>query len=355
MQRRTIPECLPHGINTPNTTLFFGPEQYTLGVAISEAVWNNPCDPMKRPNVVMLARGDGLNYQDGLIGSPLIHFPRNGPVLLIPPDRLAPVVAQEIIRLNPSGQHSPAQVLTIGSLSPMVDVEVTRLGFTVCRINGGNPAATAAMIWDFIGPKENVILTSGEMFEEALPAGGWAAHHGDPILLTCRDQLPRDTAKAIQEKQPDVYILGSCRTISERVETLVRELTCGFVDRIGGMNPFEVSVNFTRYQSPTKKFGWGIRERRGWSFRFSRYDDWTSAVNGNPLSHMGKHSPLLLIDPQSIPPAVKEYLLSVNPVHQEPEPPFMHGFIVGINGTILCPVQLELDSLLETVREHGPM
>jgi hypothetical protein len=49
------------------------------------------------------------------------------------------------------------------------------------------------------------------------------------------------------------------------------------------------------------------------------------------------------------------YLLSVNPIHQEPEPPFMHGFIAGINGSILCPIQWELDSLLETVRGHEEM
>jgi putative cell wall-binding protein len=310
---------------------------------------------MMHPNAVIIARGDGLNYQEALISSPLTHFPRNGPVLLTPPDNLSPVVAQEIVRLCPTGHNSPAQVITIGSLSPNIDQEITRLGFTVCRINGGDPAATAVMIWDVLGPRDNVILTSGETFEEALPAGGWAAHHGDPILLTCRDQLPMMTARAIQEHQPDVYILGSERTISRRVEAMVRDLTYGFVDRIGGNTPAEVSVNFTRYKSPTRKFGWDVRDRRGWSFRFSRLDDWTSALNGDPLSHMGKHSPLLLIDPNEVSQVVRQYIISVNPIHPEPKPPFMHGFIVGINGSILCPVQLDLDSLLETVKDHGEM
>jgi hypothetical protein len=67
---------------------------------------------------------------------------------------------------------------------------------------------------------------------------------------------------------------------------------------------------------------------------------------------MGKHSPLLVIQPNAIPELIREYILSVNSIHKEPEPPFMHGYIVGFTGTITCNVQWELDSLLEIVRGH---
>lgn len=70
---------------------------------------------------------------------------------------------------------------------------------------------------------------------------------------------------------------------------------------------------------------------------------------------LGKHSSLLLIRPETLPEAVREYIATVNPAHPEPKPPYMHGFIVGINGSIACPVQLELDNLLESVREHGTL
>lgn len=343
--------CLPLTDNTPNTTRFYGYDQYQTGVAVSEAVWNNPAAPMKHPGAVVLARGDGLNFQDALISSPLMHFPRNAPVLFTEPNILNPIVRQEIIRLNPTGKGSPAQVLTIGSLSPLIDEEIRRLGFTVCRINGGDPVNTAVQIWNMIGPKQNVMLVSGERFEEALPAGGWAAHMEDPILLTGIDYLPLVTAQAIKQNQPNVYIIGSDRSISYRIEEEVRSLTGGFVDRISGTDPFEVAVNFTKYKSPKGDFGWNVNEKKGWSFRFSRFDQWYGSINGNPLSHMGKHSPLLLLHPQAIPMVVADYIKSVNPVHQEPKPPFMHGFLVGNVYDISCPVQWHLDTLLETVME----
>lgn len=364
-QINTVPSCLPFTANTPNTTVFQGDSPYETGAAVSNSVWNNPDDPMKRPGAVILARGDGLNYQEALISSPLIHFPRNGPVLLTDPDRLNPITTQTLLRLKPTGKNSPAQVIVVGSLPATIGYEVQQLGFTVCRINGGGPAATASIIWDFLGPKRNVILVSGENFEEtpgetpgetsgeALLAGGWSAHMGDPILLTGRNSLPKVTAEAIRRKQPNVFILGSPKTISPEVEEQIHDLTYGLVERISGTDPFEVAVNFTRYKSPKGDFGWGITKKQGWSFRFSRFDDWTSAINGNPLSHMGKHSPLLLIRPETLPESVKRYITAVNPVHEEPKPPFMHGFIVGITGSIACPVQLELDNLLETVREMG--
>jgi hypothetical protein len=223
----------------------------------------------------------------------------------------------------------------------------------VYRINGGDPAATAVMVWDALGKMDRAVLTSGETFEEALPAGGWAAYYGDPILLTSQDQLPMITANAIKVNQPDIYILGSEKTVSRRVQIQVRELTGGFVDRIGGNTPAEVSVNFTRYKSPTKRFGWGVGDCRGWSFRFSRSDDWASALTGNSLSHMGKPLPLLLINPNSVSPVVRQYITSVNSIHSESKPLFMHGYIVGIYGSILCPVQLDLNGLLEPVRNGG--
>lgn len=350
MNYATIPSCFPFTENTSNTTVFHGMDQYQTAVAVANAVWN-PADTMKRPNVVILVRGDGCNYQDALISSSLIHFPRNGPVLFTEPYYLNPVTLNAIVRFRPSGANSPAQVITVGSLSPAIDFQVKELGFSVFHINGGNPAVTATLIWDLIGTRQDVILTSGENFTECTPAGGWAAHMGDPILLSWRDYLPKETAQAIRQKRPNVYILGSTKTISESIEQEVRCLTTGLVERISGTNPFEVAVNFTKYKSSRGDFGWNIRTKKGWSFRFSRYDDWAAALSGNPFSHMGKHSPLLLIDPRSVPDSVRNYLISVNPHHPKPEPPYMHGFIVGIDTSIACSVQSELDDLLETVME----
>ncbi len=345
--------CLPYTRDTPNTTRIEGIDQYIAAMAVSEAVWNNPADPMKHPGTVILARGDGTKYQDALIGAPLIHFPHNGPVLLTEPDMLIPAVEQEMMRLNPTGKGSPAQVLLVGSLSPAIDESVRRLGFTACRIDGGDPATTAVMVWQVLGPRRNALLVSGERFEEAVLAGGWAAHMGDPILLTGRDVLPPVTACAIAQTQADVYILGGWQSISPVVEETVRRLTRGFVDRIYGRDAVETAINFTRYSSPTGEFGWDVKDMKGWAFRFSRMDTWYGSIVGNPLSHMGKHAPLLLVPPDCVPPTVSDYILSVNPRHTEPKPPFMHGYLVDIQPGVSYEEQVQLDGLLETVVEHG--
>lgn len=50
-------------------------------------------------------------------------------------------------------------------------------------------------------------------------------------------------------------------------------------------------------------------------------------------------------------PRVRDYTLSVNLRHTEPESPFMHGYVVGPPGEVACPVQFELEVLLRTVIE----
>ena len=60
---------LPFTEDTPNTTRIMGRDQYETGMAASQAVWANPSDPVMRPGAVMLARGDGLFYQDALVSS----------------------------------------------------------------------------------------------------------------------------------------------------------------------------------------------------------------------------------------------------------------------------------------------
>lgn len=194
-----IGRCLPLTGNTPNTTRFQGRDQYETAVAVSQAVWASPADPMMRPGAVILARGDGMCYQDALVSSPLMHFPRNGPVLLTEPTQLSHVVRQEILRLSPTGKSAPAQVLTIGSLSMSVDEEVRRLGFTVCRVGGPDPVATAVAVWDIVGTKRQVMLVSGNASRKPCrpPVGPhtWKTPYSSRAAITCRPPPPAPSGR----------------------------------------------------------------------------------------------------------------------------------------------------------------
>jgi hypothetical protein len=241
--------------------------------------------------------------------------------------------------------------MMVGSLSSSLIKEVKGLGFSVLSIARETPDATAVAIWDVIGLKQDIMLVSMENFEEALPVAGWAAHMGDPILLTFRKVLPPATAMAIRQRQPNVYIIGSEQSISKEVEQAIRGLTAGYVHRIAGIDPVVTAVNFTKYKSPVGMFGWDVNDKNGWAFTLIRNDWWTAAVNGAPLSHMGKHAPILLVNPRFVPPETERFIQSVNPAHREPKPPYMHGFIVGDFNDLSCGVQWHLDDLLETVKE----
>lgn len=298
-----------------------------------------------------------------LTASALTHHPRNGPILLTDPERLDPLVRAEPDRLQPRGVdvalpdgdrdgQRTVEVFLVGDLSPLIERRVQRLGFRTLRLQGDDVFATAARVARFLGPPPTLILVSGETFAEALPAAAWSAHMGTPILFTRRDQLPRVTAETIRAAgNPNVYLVGSERTIAPAVERSVRELTDGVVVRVSGATPAEISVALSRFRSPAGDFGWGITAPAGWGFRFSAVDVWQSAVAGNVFSHLEHHAPLLLVERDRVPGVVEEYILSVNPRHPEPAPPFMHGFVVGPPEEVACAVQFRFDPLLRTVIE----
>ncbi|BAS29284.1 cell wall-binding protein [Limnochorda pilosa] len=358
----TAPRCLPLTSQTTVTTRVAGKDAAATSVATAESGWPEPGIPELRAGVAIVVRGDGSHFQDALVASALMHHPRNGPILFTDPNNLDPIVAAELHRLSPRGVEIPmpddqdrpvgVQVFLVGDLGRLIEQQVQRLGFRTLRLQGDDVFETAALVARLLGPPATLILASGETFVEALPAAAWSAHMGQPVLLTRRDQLPPPTTQTIQTAgNPNVYLVGSERTISAAVERTVRELTEGIVARISGATPAEISVELSRFRSPAGDFGWGITEPAGWGFRFSAVDAWQSAVAGNVFSHLEHHAPLLLVERDRIPGAVEEYIRSVNPRHPEPQPPFMHGFVVGPPEEVACAVQFRLEFLLRTVIE----
>ena len=296
--------------------------------------------------------------------STLVHFPLDGPVLLNPVGSLDQRVRQEIVRLAPAGEGSPAQVFLVGPFSPAVQAAIQSLGLTVQRVGSSDPiqtAVAAAEIRLSVEATRNVTLVSLDDLVWGILAAGWTAHMGDPLLYVHANSIPPATAQFIRNHQPNVYLMGPPAVISRAVLDQVRSLTSGYVARIIGFSPAEVAVNFSRFFAPTNSlYGWGRwspNSGQAFSFlstNFTHLD--LVAPAGSCLSHIGKHTPLLYVEPNSVPDATRDYLMSVNPgpfLVQE-EPPFMHGFVVGNQDVIALHVQLELNDLL-TRGEHMPM
>ncbi|MBU5313498.1 cell wall-binding repeat-containing protein [Tissierella carlieri] len=334
---------------TLNTVRICGCTPNENAIKVSNIVYAD-----KPPNAIILVAEE--KWQDAFAATPLIHFPRNAPILYTPKTYLDPLTVEQIFKLNPTGVDG-VKVFIVGEFPYFIEEQLNMLGLRTKRIGGGNFYETAARVAEYLKYPPNIMVISGEDYREGLSTCAYAAHSGDVILFSDKNQLPWFTGAVIQSTEnPNVFIVGSTNTISEKVEEEIRKLNVKFVDRISGSTPYEVSVNFAKYKSPNGQFGWGRNYRDGHAFTFtSIYSPYDSASSA-PFGHLGKHTPILSVDPNNLPEVIKHYIESIKPIpQQEPKPPFMHGWIIGCDNTISYDVQIEIERALSIDEAHMSM
>ncbi|WIV11146.1 cell wall-binding repeat-containing protein [Proteiniborus sp. MB09-C3] len=336
-------------LDTLNTTRICGGNIFENAIAISDIVYAD-----KSPNSVIIANGD--LYQDAFAATPLIHFPRNAPILFSHANYIDPSTVSQIFKLQPKGVDG-VHVFIVGGISYGVEYYLSTLGLKVKRISGTNFFDTSAKIAEYLGFPQNIMIVSSEDYREGLSACAWAAHMGDIILFATRDELPIYTRNVIlRTKNANVFIIGSTNMISKNVEMEIKKLNPKFVDRISGYNPYDVSVNFAKYKSPDGKFGWGKTNRDGHAFTFTSIQNPFNSVSAALFAHLGKHAPILVVNKDIFPEITRNYIESVKPQPKpEPHPPFMHGWIVGCSDTISVHVQLEIERSLSIDEFHAGM
>lgn len=334
---------------TLNTTRVCGGSYFETAIDISKIVYAD-----KSPNSVILANGE--SYLDAFAAPPLIHFPRNAPILFsnvnfIPPNTLA-----QIYRLRPKGVDG-VQIFIVGAISYGVEQYLINLGFKTRRITGKNSYETPALVAEYLKYPKNIMIISSENFREGLSAFAMSAHMGEPILFASRNKLPSATRNVIQKtKNACVYIIGSTNTISENVEAEIKSLNVRFVDRISGNSPYETAVDFAKYKSPVGDFGWDRTEREGHAFTFTSVLNPFDSVSGSLFAHLGKHTPTLVVRKDQLPDTTRNYIESVNPTPTpEPHPPFMHGWVIGCEDVISLKTQLEIERALSIDEAHAGM
>lgn len=345
--------CYSPALDTVNTTRILGDIPRVFNNYVTKVIY--PSSNVKwRPNAIILVPLTSYHY--GLLASPLIHFPINAPLIFTDENYLSQDTFNEIIRLSPTGKNVPAKVLVIGPISSMIVLQLLKAGLSVIRVTGNEPIRAASEAMEFrykMAPesmegKENIMLVSADDYVESIPAAYYSAHMGVPILFTYRDKLPEITKQKLRKyKEKNMFIIGSEQTISHHVFTEIQSIGKSKVDRIGGNTSYEVAVNFSKYYSSESMFGWNVNARDGWGFCFGTTHNWAYNLSACIFAHLGKHSPLLYIDPLIIPKATSEYVLSVKPAETAmPIPPFMHGFILGGFKQISNRMQIELEEIL---------
>ena len=177
-----------------------------------------------------------------------------------------------------------------------------------------------------------------------MPAAGWAAKSGQPVLWVTRDAIPPSTRAAITaHKRPQIYVLGPEAAVSARVEQQLGEL--GRVKRVGGADPVANAIAFARAartflerRRPRPRPGLPqhpAAARR----RVRRAALGVRHVRTAAAAHRGN----------ALPAPLQDYLLDIQPGYDK-DPVrgvYNHGWMIGDENAISVDVQARIDSLLE--------
>ncbi len=328
---------------TKNTTRIGGADPIADAAGVALAVHPSR-SPQTRPAAVALVDID--NWQAAISAAQLAADPIGAPVLFSAGDQIPPATQSALRELQPAGAPTARNARVFRIATP---AQPERL--RAANIEGSTPAAIALAI-DRLhtsaagGASRTVIVASSEDTKYAMPAAGWAAKTGDPVLWTGRETVPKETVEAIRSrKKPRIYVLGPERVVSKAAVTRLEKL--GDVTRIEGENAIRTAIAFARFSDGD--FGWNVVDP-GHGLVFASLRRPADAAAAAPLSSTGTYGPLLLLDiPTALPQVVQDYLLDIQPGY-ETDPVrgvYNHGWLIGDETAITVDVQSRIDALLE--------
>jgi hypothetical protein len=330
---------------TKNTTRVAGGDAIADAAAIALATYPSRT-PESRPAAVILA--EVRDWRTGIAASVLVGQPINAPVLFADQDKIPDATKAALDALQPTGSKAMggAQVVRVGTKAPVE-------GYKTTDIEGANPAALAAAVdrahaAAARGAKSPVMIANLDRPEYAMPAAGYAAKAGVPLLWVNGTGVPPETAAAIKtHKSAKIYVLGPADAVPEAVLTALEKL--GTVKRVASTDAVSSAITFARYSDEGGGFGWSIVDPgHGLVFVSSRRPQ--DAAAAAPLSATGTYGPMLLLpDAGVLPQPLQDYLLDIQPGY-DADPVrgvYNHGWIIGDESALAAAVQARIDTLLE--------
>jgi hypothetical protein len=345
---------------TKNTTRVAGTDPVSDAAGVALAVYPS-AGPGTHPQVVTIAPTSA--WQAAIASSVLMAGPIRAPILLSGSVSLPGPTSRALQALAPAGSGAAggAQLIRVGAV-PRVP------GMRAVTIRGGDPYVLAAAIDRFATaaagtPSPNVVVASADDPQHAMPAAGWAAESGDPILFVSGSGVPAATRQALlAHRSPHIYVLGPPNTIPDSVLTELRKY--GTVKRVGDADPAASSVAFASYRDPPcvagqpcahvpGSFGWALQSP-GHGYTLINASRTLDAAAAAPLSASGSFGPELIVeDSNTLPKPVLNYFLNyATPGYTQEGPTaavYNHGWVIGDQGAVSLSVQAEMDTLLEAV------
>jgi hypothetical protein len=350
---------------TRNTTRVAGSGPVADAAGVALAVYPSVASGT-HPSVVTIAPTN--DWEAAIASSVLMAPPLHAPVLLAGSGALPAPTADALKQLAPtgSGSVSGAQVVLVGRVPKPSGLRAATIGGAG---RAEDPYAAAAQIDRFATAaagghaSPDVVIASTSDPAYAMPAAGWAAESGDPILFVSAKSIPKPTIQALQaHSKPRIYVLGPPSVISA---ALVKQLgKYGSVKRISGNDPSSNSVAFAVYRDPPCKFGqacahvpgsfgWAMRSP-GHGYTLLNPSQPLAAAASAALSGSGDYGPQLLVDNGSTlsKPVLNFFLDYATPGFTQEGPTaavYNHAWIIGNTATISVTAQAEADELLQAI------
>lgn len=338
---------------TKNTTRIDAADAASIAATTALTMYPSSASDL-RPDAVALAGSD--DWRSILLAASFAARPLGWPLLLVDGRDLPPVTSSTLAVLRPKGARAMngAQAIRVG-------VAAQPVGLRTRYLTSSTPAGLARAVDRQLTkardnkPSSRVLIVNSEDPASAAPAAAWAAVSGDPILFAGAGTLPADTKAALlTHENPRIYILGGQDTISRFVSSQLQEY--GSVRRIepgtadGG--PADLAIAFAKYSDGD--FGFNFRDP-GHGLVFASTKDPTAAMAASGLSSAGTYGALLYVDrPDHVEPALRSYLLDIQPGYNDSTPPtagfYNRGWIIGGPSAIEEATQARLDQLLEIVK-----
>jgi putative cell wall binding repeat protein len=328
---------------TKNTTRVAGGDAIADAAAIALATYPART-PESRPAAVILA--EVRDWRTGIAASVLVGRPIKAPILFADQDQIPDATKAALDALQPTGSKEAggAQVIRVGTKAPVE-------GYKTTDVSAANPAALAAAV-DRLrtaaagAASSAVLVANADRPEYAMPAAGWAAKSGNPVLWVSSTGIPAETEAAIKtHKSAKIYVLGPADAVPDTVVTALEKL--GTVKRVAGTDPVSTAITFARYADGN--FGWSVVDPgHGLVFASTRRPQ--DAAAAAPLSASGTYGPLLLLpDAGVLPQPLQDYLLDIQPGY-DADPVrgvYNHGWVIGDESAVAAAVQARIDTLLE--------
>jgi hypothetical protein len=328
---------------TKNTTRVAGADPVADAAAVALAV-----DPstggVEGPDAVTLV--DAAEWSSGVAAASLVAAPVGAPILVTEDYEIPELTGNAIRALGPEGSPETAgrQAFVVGSAA-------SPGGLETLEVEGAKPAEIAAGVASLrerlTGKPAHLLLASSEEPAFAMPAAGWAARSGDPVLYVRRRSVPESTRKALRRYEGvPVYVLGPTSVISANTLQEIEKLA-GSVERVGAEDPVSNAIEFARFASGS--FGWNINDP-GHGFVIANTERPLDAAVASPLSASGTWGPLLVTDDaDAVPAPLRGYMLDLKPGYEQ-DPTralYNHLWLIGDDSAVSTDFQAQVDEIAE--------